>query len=300
MVATAVMLASALVAAPNIAAADSDSTVSSSEIASALGNTDRQDGSLVAEPVPSTTDADSAAITTQAGARLEVPRNPEDGVTLQGDGVPALSIELPNADESKDAVRLKDGTVAYPGTDGSAQAVIPTDDGVQMLTTISEATAPTRYAYGVNVPDGGRVETSPEGAGAVVLDGDGNPVVLVPAPWATDANGAAVPSHFETNGKSLTQVVNHNSGDFVYPVVADPGFRWKWNGVKVLLSRADMRNVMLSGSQVLVAMIAIPGVGWVSAAIVAGISAGSGWAYTNHKCAWAFIGVPSSWGWRDC
>ncbi|WP_431774551.1 hypothetical protein [Streptomyces cucumeris] len=299
-VASAVIATGALVALPSNAAADSSDTVSSSEIAAALGNTDARNGVLVEEPVPSSTDADSAAVVQQNGTSIEVPKNPEDGVSLQGDDIPEITIDLPNADASKDATRLKDGTVAYPGVDGSAQAVIPADGGVQMLTTIANADAPTRYDYKVDVPDGGRVEVSPDNSGAVIVDGAGNPAVVVPAAWAKDANGTAVPTHFETDGTSLTQVVEHTNGGYNYPVVADPGFRWKWNGVKVLLSRADMRNIMYSGAHLLIAMLAIPGVGWVSWAMVAAITAGSTWAYKNRKCAWAFIGVPSEWGWRDC
>lgn len=222
MVASAVIATGALVALPSSAAADTGATVTSSEIAAALGSTDASNGGLVQEPVPSTTDADSAAIVRRENTTIEAPKDPEDGVSLQGDGAPSVTIDLPNADASKDAVRLKDGTVAYPGTDGSAQAVIPTDGGVQMLTTIANADAPTRYDYKVGVPDGGRVELLPDNAGAVVNDGNGNPVVVVPAVWAKDANGTAVPTHFETDGKTLTQVVNHTSGNYAYPVVADP------------------------------------------------------------------------------
>ncbi|MDX2684102.1 hypothetical protein [Streptomyces scabiei] len=222
MVASAVIATGALVALPSNAAADTGDTVSSSEIAAALGSTDASNGALVEEPVPSKTDTDSAAVVSQSDMSIEVPKNPEDGVSLQSDGAPEVTIDLPNADASKDAVRLKDGTVAYPGTDGSAQAVVPAEGGVQMLTTIANSDAPTRFAYKVDVPDGGRVEVSPDNTQALVFDGQGNITVAVPAVWAKDANGTAVPTHFESDGKTLTQVVNHTSGNYAYPVVADP------------------------------------------------------------------------------
>jgi hypothetical protein len=70
----------------------------------------------------------------------------------------------------------------YPGTDGSSNAVIPTNGGVQMLTTITGAEAPTRYDYKIDLPKGGRVELTPDstGNGVVVFDGAGSPVFRIP------------------------------------------------------------------------------------------------------------------------
>jgi len=271
MVASAVIAAGALVALPGSAAADSGGTVSSSEIASALTGTDRQNGSLVAEPVPSKTDTDSAAVVKQDGNVFEVPKNPEDGVSLQSDGTPEVSISLPNAEASGDAKRLKDGTVAYPGTDGSAQAVIPTDGGVQMLTTIADKSAPTRYDYKVEVPEGGKVELLPDNAGAVVLDGDGNPVIVVPAPWAKDANGTAVPTRFETDGTTLTQVVEHTSGSYSYPVVADPFFKSLINAIGGCVGWASIGQGSATALAKRIGRIVvtkfIPFIGWASCAV---------------------------------
>ncbi len=56
----------------------------------------------------------------------------------------------------------------------------------------------------------------------VILDDAGGFVGGVASPWAFDANGVSVPTHFEVSGAKLTQVVDHQSGDFVYPISADP------------------------------------------------------------------------------
>lgn len=42
--------------------------------------------------------------------------------------------------------------------------------------------------------------------------------------WATDANGNDVPTRYELNGSTLTQIVDHQSADVAYPVVADPAY----------------------------------------------------------------------------
>jgi hypothetical protein len=195
-------------------------------VAAALRGTDAGNGDLVAEPVKSVTDTDSAAVVQQDGATTDVPKDPESGVVLDSADAPKVTIGLPNADEAGNAKRLSDGTVVYPGTDGSAQAVIPSSEGVQMLTTIANADAPTRYAYRVDVPDGSKIEIV-DGS-AIVLDGNGSPMMAVAAPWAKDANGISVPTRFETDGSTLTQVIEHALGNYVYPVTADPFWIPAW------------------------------------------------------------------------
>ncbi len=215
------MATAVLMVAPNMAHADDSDKVTTSEVVTALNGIEAVNDGLVAEPVKSTTDSDSAAVVVLPDSTLEVPKDPADGVSLGADGVPPVTIELPNSGEAKDATKLSDGTVVYPGTDGSANAVIPVNGGVQMVTTIADAGAPTQYPYGVDVPAGGKVQVNEDGS-AAVLDAEGGLVLGVSAPWAKDAAGVAVPTRFTTDGQTLTQVVDHTSGAFTYPVVADP------------------------------------------------------------------------------
>ena len=100
--------------------------------------------------------------------------------------------------------------------------MIPTDSGVQILTTISNRNAPTRYSYDVSLRPGQAFELL-EGGGASVVNPDGS-IELVAAPaWARDSQGREVPSHFEVGGNALVQVIDHASNsDLSYPIVADP------------------------------------------------------------------------------
>ena len=41
-------------------------------------------------------------------------------------------------------------------------------------------------------------------------------------PWARDANGAEVPTHYEITGTTLTQIIDHRMEPYAYPIVADP------------------------------------------------------------------------------
>ncbi len=50
-------------------------------------------------------------------------------------------------------------------------------------------------------------------------------VATIGAAWAVDANGAAVPTRYEIDGTTLTQVVETDATT-AYPVVADPSWWW--------------------------------------------------------------------------
>ncbi|MCQ4119695.1 hypothetical protein [Rhodococcus tibetensis] len=56
-----------------------------------------------------------------------------------------------------------------------------------------------------------------------VFDADGNPVSTIDAPWAYDANGTPIPTHYEIRDGQLVQVVD-TAGieNLVYPILADP------------------------------------------------------------------------------
>ncbi|HET9412373.1 MAG TPA: hypothetical protein VFO38_06080 [Candidatus Saccharimonadales bacterium] len=219
--ATLTLAAVASLSAAPIANADptTNDTVTATEIAAALTKADAQNSATIAAPVASTADADSAAQT----LTIDVPKDADAGVSMKStDGLPTLTVDLPNADNAANATRLPDGTVVYPSNDGSANAVIAAEgDSAQMITTIANNGAPTHYEYGLKVAGGSNVVLM-ESGGALVNDTNGNTLRAVPAPWARDAKGATVPSHYATNNGALTLVVDHTSGNYAYPIVADP------------------------------------------------------------------------------
>jgi hypothetical protein len=206
------------VASPGTALANPDDKVTATEVANTLNNVDDK---LIADPLPSTTDANSAAVTTQGDTVVDVAKDAEQGVTMSTKGEPDVTVELPNAEDAANAKRLADGTVVYAGSDGTANSVAAAREGTQMAVTIANKDAATRFDYTPNVEGGGKVQLT-EGGGAVVLDADGNILKVVPPAWGKDAKDVDVPSHFETDGTTLTLVVDHTSADYAYPIVADP------------------------------------------------------------------------------
>ncbi|MGG7465297.1 hypothetical protein [Plantibacter sp. YIM 135347] len=157
---------------------------------------------------------------------ITVPRADPDAVTLtSSDGV-GLDLSLPDVNAASGSV-ADDGTIVYPGT-GADLFVQPLEGGVRAGTIINSPTAGERFAYGIDSltpsiePDGSaRFTASNEDA---LIEGPS-----AAAPWAYDANGVVVPTHYEVDGSSLVQVVEHQGGGYAYPITADP--EWGWEGV---------------------------------------------------------------------
>lgn len=115
--------------------------------------------------------------------------------------------------------------------------------GARISTVIRDSDAPLRYSFPISggspvIDSDGSVSLEvTSGESTLILDG------VVKAPWAYDAEGSPVPTHFEVDGESLVQVVDHTAREFVYPVVADP--EWGWEGVILwaYLNKQETRDV---------------------------------------------------------
>lgn len=157
---------------------------------------------------------------------VDVPVDPAEGVTFSSPSAKPLVVDLPGADKAGDASVLADGTVTYPAK-GFSNSVIVGDIGVQMLTTIGDASAPTSFEYEVSLEPGQSLKLVH--GGAAVFNADGSVAISVAAPWAVDANGNPVPTRYGVEGSTLVQLVDHTaSASVAYPVVADPIWLAPW------------------------------------------------------------------------
>lgn len=144
---------------------------------------------------------------------------------LPADGAAAVSLNgagivLP----ARGAAVVSDGNVVYEGENpGSKLIAQPTTSGLRSLVYIEDSSAPERYDF--EFANASKLQILADGAVAVLGQPEGaeEPLLgLVAAPWAKDANGVSVPTHFEVEGTTLTQVVEHQGGDYAYGIVADP------------------------------------------------------------------------------
>lgn len=118
------------------------------------------------------------------------------------------------------------------------------DGSTRIQTVIASAGSPHEFGYRMDGYQPYQADT-----GEVIFIGDQNNAVPVAAPWATDADGVAVPTRYEIRGGELFQVVTPNAST-AYPVVADP--TWLWNGPAwgMKLNRSETSRVRDYGAAV--------------------------------------------------
>ena len=112
-----------------------------------------------------------------------------------------------SSDQTFDVIAEEVNTAKIRGADARILLVI---DGPQ---------APTRYEFNATLPEGASLIPTPDG-GVEVVDAAGEAIAFIEPPWAIDASGAAVATHFEVRGETLLQIVDHKGAE--YSVVADP------------------------------------------------------------------------------
>ena len=130
-----------------------------------------------------------------------------------------------------DPITIGNTTVFAGAADGTAIGVQETAGGFRALVAIDGPSAPTRYDFelGGSV---GRLQQE-EGGEVSAFGADGAYLGTFAAPWAIDKDGVSVPTRFEINGKTLTQIVDH--AGYQYPVVADPSW---WSVAKCVAAIA--------------------------------------------------------------
>lgn len=193
------------------------------------------------------TDADTASAVENDGVTVEVPTDADEGIVVTLGEAPALTIGLPFSDEASPATESQvPGVMVYDNNNGSSTVPVLRDSGVQINTVIDNADAPKRYDYPMDFGDGQSLHLNPDGS-VTAFGGDGALVAFVAAPWARDANGNAVPTRYEVQGASLTQVIDFTEAS-AFPVVADPQFEWYMALPTVKTTRAETRQLMGLGA----------------------------------------------------
>lgn len=138
-------------------------------------------------------------------------------------GENGIALGLADADALSVGEPLSDNAVVFIGDDVS-QVVADKGNGlIGIAAVIESADAPSSYAFDYSADTNITAELGEVGGGILFLDGDDVVGGVLP-PWAFDADGREVPTHYEISGDSIVQVVDHVGGDFAYPIVADPTY----------------------------------------------------------------------------
>ena len=196
---------------------------------------------------------------------MELPADPAESLGLDG-ATGEIGVDMPVVAGLDDGVVDESGAVVYESDTSpvSLAAQATEDGGLQVLVVIDGSDAPTEYRFDMTVPVGAALLPSTDG-GAAVVDAEGLVVAVVAPAWAVDANGQAVPSHYQIDGTTLVQVIDHQGA--AYPVVGDPC----WSCWGAAIGAAVAGGVVAAAVCGVTAGIACP----VAVGAAAGLSAGA-------------------------
>ena len=159
-----------------------------------------------------------------ASPTLDVPVSPAQPVVVAAGDAAQTAISLPH--DGSSATQVSDGLTAFGGTGSASSTVVqPTAGGVRIYSVSANADAPTRFDYGIDPAGIGVAAQAQADGGMIFFSGDGVLVGQVAAPWARDAAGREIPTHYEFDSGTLTQVIDETD-NVIYPLVADPGFNY--------------------------------------------------------------------------
>jgi tripartite motif-containing protein 71 len=155
-----------------------------------------------------------------------IPERLGEGISIPG---PEIGITVAGAPEQRTPTNASGEFAFYPEVaDDTDLIVTPTPEGVETMTNMRSAQAPTRTTYEISMPEGAELKATPEG-GAEVLEGV-KESAMIPPPTATDAAGNAVATELIVEGDAIT-VVTQTNPSTSFPVLVDPEFvteGWRW------------------------------------------------------------------------
>lgn len=188
------------------------------------------------------TETGGGLVSTVEDSSVKSPATSADPVVMDAAGTQTM-VTLPVLEGNATSVsQTSDNTVVYVGSEEVSLAVQPLADGsTRFLTILDGKEAAQQYEYRFE-----GAELDLQGDGSVLLYQEGALTGVVDVPWAKDANGLDVPTRYEIEGDALIQVIDHASGNYAYPVVADPWWNpatWQWKKI----GRATVKGLKKCG-----------------------------------------------------
>jgi len=117
----------------------------------------------------------------------------------------------------------EDGSLEAQGAEAERFVAHSTVGGGQILYVMEDGTAAPQFTLDVDLPEG--TEWVAQDGGSYTLNHDElGPILVLDAPWAVDASGTEVDTHFIFEANQITQVIDTRGAQF--PIVADPSFWW--------------------------------------------------------------------------
>ena len=171
-------------------------------------------------------------VTANAAIDVRLPKRLSDAITLGDTGV---SVSVPTSSATSTATQVV-GKAFWSDVDTDVDLLVaPIPEGFETTHILRSAQAPERLALTIKLPSGSQLRYTPartpapfmgsigsaEQRGIEVVK-DGRVIARIAAPSSVDADGEQVPTRLELDGDRVTLVVEHQAGDFKYPIAADP------------------------------------------------------------------------------
>jgi len=186
---------------------------------------------------------------TTGASTIAVAEDPDVPISITGPGGSELQITLPDVLDLQSAQAASDGTIVYSSNDGGVDAAVQimADGAVRIQTVIQNRKSAHEFAYGI-VEGFQPVEAADGSFWAVGFNAAGDfQAVGVGEAWARDADGNAVPTHYEISENDLVQIVTP-APNTKYPIVADPIWQWYNFAYGAGFSKAETRSFASTGS----------------------------------------------------
>ncbi|MFS0895001.1 hypothetical protein [Microbacterium sp. 179-I 3D3 NHS] len=240
---TAAIIVGSLLAGPSANADESSDGVTEQEV-TAEGVADLINAVAPTTVLAAPGDVANGSLNTVAGdTESQIPLDATEPILVEStpnNETLSASIRLPDEMPIGAGTVTSDGTVVYPATDGSGDAVAVQnleDGSTRIQTVIADSSSPHEFGYRM---DGYQPFMSDTGE-VIFLDSSDN-YVPIAAPWAVDATGAPVQTTYTIRGDELVQVVTPDAST-VYPVVADPSWMWQGPAWGMKLNRSETSRV---------------------------------------------------------
>ena len=230
-----------------------------------------------------------------------------DGIEVTGgEGATSMPVSIGFSEEAAVAEIASDGSIVYSTDSGDDVVVQATSDAVRVQTVIDSGASAHEILF--SFADG--FVPGSDGVNFFISDihnPDGATTYAVEQPWAFDAAGSPVETYLEIRGDDLVQVVVPDA-DTVYPVIADPTFKWVAGGFGAQFTRAETRDIANAAGAGVVCTVfnqKIPvGPHKLAASVACALIAGyiftqANIAQGNNSCIFVQF-VPSPAVWRGC
>jgi hypothetical protein len=219
-----------LIAMPQFTFAESNLMSSEEKTESII---DRLGGTVSTERL---SEKDNAFYASNGNCNIVIPKSGNNEIELQNQAA-CLTVKLPYHQTLNEAKRAEDTVIYSSNSDPSIKYAVQglaykEGSGLRCLIIIENSTAPKRYSYEFNLNKGQRIVRSEDCANKeeatrgylYIVDenkAESESIFYIEPAWAKDSNGKDIPTHYEIEGNTVTQVVEFDENT-TFPVVADP------------------------------------------------------------------------------